>query len=217
MWPLETHLRSSSKAGFELNGYFDATDFIESPDTLGNRDTIAVIISSFETDTPSSSAVEVPYFQLMPCEVIRISLALEHYTLFDRPTSRCRDDYPEQLKSMLNASMTTDLFYNPAFAPHLPYDQYTCISMCTVSYWLPKCGCYGSPDIWRYAGMPVDKKPCPRFGENCTELRDAPWTFIQQCECHQKCSRHRFRIVSDEKIRYSYGNKTTFICLTHLL
>lgn len=208
MWPLQTNFGSGSKRGFELNGYFDATDF----GTVGNVDNITIWISSFETDSPSSTAIGIPFFTLMPCEEIRISLALEQYSLLDRPTSRCRDDYPQQLKSILNENMTADLFYNPAFAPQLPYDQYTCNKMCLASYWLPRCGCYASPEIWLYAGMPANISRCPWFGENCTQrtTTDAPWEVIEQCECHPKCNGYHFRIVYNEKIRYSYGRNTSF-------
>lgn len=213
MWPLQTHLRNGSKTGLELNGYFDATNFIESPDEFHNQDNIIVEISSFETDSFISAAIGIPNFKLMPCEEIRISLALEYYSLEDRPESRCRDDYPEQIKSMFKAPMTAELFYNPAFAPNLPYDPFICNNMCFVSYILQRCHCYATYEAWRYVGLKADYPLCVQFGNNCSMLEsyDTRWSEIQDCNCHKKCSGHRFRIVSNEKMRYSYGNKTTSI------
>ena len=135
------------------------------------------MISSFETDSPDSSAIGIPNFQLMPCEEIRISLALEHYTLLNRSTSLCRDDYPEQIKSMFNATMTPDLFYNPAYAPNLPYDPWICKTMCISNYWLPKCGCYIYPEAWLYAGKSADITPCRSFWQKLH-------TIDGECQLH---------------------------------
>lgn len=221
MWPLKTNLPYSNSGGFHLKGFLDSSNFIEYygggynfTSLLAfygqNGDQISVHISSFETDNPLVSEGGIPSFQLMPCEELRISLALEHHTLINRSESLCRDDYSEKVTAMLKIPMTSDNFYNAAFSPRLPYDQRTCSAVCIANYWLPICGCFGSPEAWRYAGRPANRSMCPRSSELpfCTlsSTKDAPWLTIAGCECHQRCSGHRLRIVTDEKIQYSYGN-----------
>lgn len=168
MWPLKTSSSNSLQSGINLFGNFNAVDFLESADSNGNADTITLAFSSFETDS-LQSVVGVPYYQLLPCEAITISLSLEHHTLQDRADSPCRDDYPEELSQMLLKPMTPDVLYNGVFAPNLPYDQRTCESLCIAKYWLPKCGCYVAFSAWVYAGMPQNVSGCPEFGNNCTK------------------------------------------------
>lgn len=209
MWPLKAQMHSpnSASTGLQLNGYFDGNNVIEFPTQAGDEDFISLHIASFETDSPSSSAIGIPFYNLMPCEEIHIFLALEHHTLFNRLTNPCRDDFPSILRSEFKIPLTVDLFYNAVFFPNLPYSKKTCTDMCISRYWRRQCGCYRTTEVWNYAGKPADVPVCPTFGANCSRFTtfDAPWEVIQDCDCHPKCSEHRFRIVADDKIRYSYG------------
>lgn len=210
-WPIQTSIANnlSNLQGIQIIGRFNATNFITYQDSNGNRDNIQVIINSFEVDNPSSNAIGMTYYHLNPCEAVSIALALERYKKLNRPESRCRDDYPDNLKKMLIQPMTTDYLYNPIFAPFLPYDQQTCAILCAAEYWLPKCDCYVSYDTYQYAGEPSDVPICPPYEKqkNCTRnaWTEAPGEVIQRCECHSKCNSVGFRVINVEKISYGYG------------
>lgn len=205
-WPLQTHYTNSINRGIAVAGYFDATKLLEFIDGNKSALTIRLYIQSFESDPASNSAIGIPYYQLMPCEQLIISLALEHHTLINRTDRPCRDDYPDALKMMLKKQMTTNLFYNPIFAPNLPYSQETCRKLCEENFWLSKCSCYGNPAVRLYAGQP-ENMTCPEYGPNCTLNEDykIPSDTINECKCYPTCKSYRFHVAGDDKIRYSYG------------
>lgn len=221
MWPLKAFASTSSNLrGFYLTGYFNANQFIESspPATYENfdHDEISVYISSFEVDSPTVSAIVVPYYQLLPCEEIHISLAIEHNSLLNRLESPCRDEYPKHLKSLV--PKTADLFYSPIFYPNLPYNHITCTRICEANLELPICDCYTNADTWQYAGKDdADYPLCPHFGESCHRTADGDRARkflrspdITPCECYQKCNWYRFRVVTADKMRHSYGENAFF-------
>ena len=145
---------------------------------------------------------------------MELYIALQHYTLQNRENSPCRDEYPESLKTMLANPMPESLFYNPLNAPNLPYDPNTCGNLCDAKYYLPKCGCYINVESWIYAGKPENATVCPFVTKNqtCNQNLRAPPTEISKCECYQKCTSYKFRLVAADKIKYSLGNIP--ICMT---
>lgn len=92
LWPLKA-------TGFKLLGYFNASNFIEFNETDGNRNNILLAVTAFDTDLAGSSALDIPYFKLLPCEELRLALALDQYQLLNRPRSPCRDDYCRHSKT----------------------------------------------------------------------------------------------------------------------
>lgn len=206
-WPLRSYNMSNiPERGLLILGLIDASNFIETPDAQNNVDSISIVVSSFQTDA-TSSAIDIPYYQLLPCECLEIALALDHYALMNQKQSPCRDDYPEDLKSLLKQPMEVENYNNPVFVPRLPYDEETCEQLCAVKYWLPKCGCYVSKIAWKYAGSPANVTVCEESGINCTiDWLHTPLDVFKECNCFKKCNQYRFRVVGDDKIRYSVGN-----------
>lgn len=205
-WPLRTTSVDTNSHGIRIIGRFDATNYVSFFDSNGSRDMIAVYISSFQIDS-DTSVVGVPWYQLLPCEELRISLAFEHQILMHRSNSPCSDDYPDELKRLLRLPISIERFNNPLFAPDLPYDQKTCEALCAVQYWLPVCGCFVHAPVWHYAGEPKNSSLCPDLGDNCTgfDWQTAPAHAINECGCYARCNSIRFRVVSEEKIAYGYG------------
>lgn len=60
-WPLKLNLGNSFGYGMNLIGIINATNFIEYPDEYGNEDRITLTLSSFETDSISSTAIGLDY------------------------------------------------------------------------------------------------------------------------------------------------------------
>lgn len=205
-WPLKTHFRNN-----QLHAWFNFSteNFIMHPDRDHNVDTISTIISSFESDSSSSSALEIQSFVLMPCEELHLYIALQHRTLKSQANSPCREDYPAIIQQMLPEHMDASLFYNSINAPYLPYDQETCVTLCETKYWLHLCGCYGSIESWRYAGKPANTTVCPRVANNCTTsiISRAPPAEVSKCECYPKCTSYKFHLIAADKIKYSLGNR----------
>lgn len=207
LWPLRTSLENSYAGGITVSGVFDATNFTESSDISKdeNYDLITFIISNFETDSPTTSAIGVQNFQLRPCEELHISLTLEHRTLLDRPNSHCRDDYPPELKKLLDLPMTPGRLFNSIFAPDLPYDKVTCDKLCAAKYWLPKWNCFIDSEIWNYAGQPKNISICANSHYINLSSVETPAAAFVDCKCYQKCDSYQLRIAGNNKIRYSYG------------
>lgn len=208
-WPLRSNMEKLISGGISIIGSFDATDFKESPDVSSdkNYDFITLTVSSFETDSPTSSAIGVPNFQLLPCEELHMSLALEYHTLLDRPNSHCRNDYPDELKALLKLPITPNRLFNAMLVPNLPYDKLTCNKLCSSKYWLQKCGCFVDSEIWGYAGQPENSSLCANTVNNCSRSNgfETPTAVLAECKCYEKCSSFQFRITGTNKIRYSYG------------
>lgn len=63
--------------------------------------------------------------------------------------------------------------------------------------------------MYMYAGLPESTPVCDAFGENCTttdSLFQTPTEVMVACNCYQRCNGYQFRIVGEDKIRYSLGN-----------
>lgn len=188
-------------------------------DEDGNGNMIFVVISSFETDNPSSSAVGLSSYLLFPCETLEMAIALEHHTLLNRAQSRCRNEFPPSLKKMIVNSLSSDLFYSPILVRDLPYDKMICERLCSAQFHLPKCGCYINIISWIYAGKPVDLPVCPIImseNDSCTAETEGqnklPMSLLNECQCYPKCDYYEFRVVGVNKIRYSYGKSTGHEC-----
>lgn len=204
-WPLKSSVAEAG--GIIIRGTFDATNFIGSGAEGEEQDYISAKVSSFETDSPSSSTIGLPNYQLLPCEELQIAISLEYYSLINRQGSPCRNDYPPELETLLKKPIAPQSLYNPVFAPDLPYDVETCKLMCSTKYWLPKCGCFPFPEIWRYAGKPANLTQCLPFGENSSQCFNpsTPSEIIKACHCFPKCVGYRFRVVAAEKIHHEEG------------
>lgn len=203
-WPLKSYLNFFG--GIAIQGKLNASQFIEAS-TSNEGDFILAKIASFDTDSPSVSAVGLPYYQLLPCEELQLAIALEYHSLRSRSGSPCRNDYPQELLDLIKSPLTPELLYNPVFAPNLPYNENTCKLMCMEKYWLPKCGCYFSPEIWRYAGKPANFSQCSPFANNSSICLNpvTPVEIIDACKCFPRCDGYRFRVVAAEKIRHKEG------------
>lgn len=195
-----------------IRAKFNGEYFIDNDNTNANVDQLTLRIKSFETDLQSSTAVDMSHYKLLPCERLKIALELEQHLLYNGERSPCRHDYPDDLKQLLKHPMDPPLFFNPIFAPELPYDKTTCEHLCATRLWLPKCRCYGSSEIWQYAGFPNDTLPCPPLSTdtNCTQLsfQQIPISELNLCKCFLPCSSFKFNVAFTDKVKYSVGKRT---------
>lgn len=129
----------------------------------------------------------------------------------DRSESPCRSDYPPDLKRFLKQPMEPVQFYNSIFAPNLPYDQRICEDMCATKYWLPKCGCMMSPEVWQYAGLPENVTSCAYYNSThvtCSTMfafHSTPPDEYSKCECYKSCTGYSFTVSGYDKMHHAIG------------
>lgn len=199
-----------------LSGYFNATDFIEYCQDYdiddGNCDYISLYISSYESDYWGTSfAIGTPFYRLLPCENLMLSVALQHNKRIDRESNRCRNEYPLNVSKIIKEKLEPEDLFNPIFAPNLPYDELTCSRLCAAAYWLLKCKCYMSFMSYRYAGSPKHLPTCVRGSKtvNCSKQHaeiSTPPEVIEACECYPQCQEHSYYIINEQRQRYALGN-----------
>lgn len=101
---------------------FDAKNFVERKDENGNEDHIVLSLAAFDTNSEKKEIM----FELMPCEQLDVSVALEYYSMINKPNNPCRDEYPNEIAERLNATLPAHLMFNPVFATNFPYDADLC-------------------------------------------------------------------------------------------
>lgn len=154
VWPLRSgYVTGERDNGFAISVYFNASNFVEEKKD-GDKDKIMLQIISFDIDPNElTDTIGVPEnLLLLPCHDVSIAVRLQRSHLIDRIESPCQNDYPEDLRKLVNSPLKPERLYNALLAPNLPYDQRVCDNMCLVNYWLPICHCIMSYEIWHYAG-----------------------------------------------------------------
>lgn len=194
---------------------------------FGDRDTIELKIVSFDTDPNDVTDTRgVPqYFRLHPCDVVAVMINLQEYHFKNRAESPCRNDYPADLKKLLKSRLEPNWLNNAILAPNLPYDQRICDDLCVVNYWLPKCNCWMSEDVWYYVGGAENKSLtlCEEEYESQAEkLRNkdkcvretsqlrTPVGEFARCQCYKRCDGYSFMVAAYDKYRLNIGAKMFF-------
>lgn len=153
-WPLRTgYVTGERDNGFTISVYFNSSNVFEET-TDESKDKIMLQIISFDSDPNElTDTFGVPEnIRLIPCEDTSIAVRLQQHHRIDRPESPCRNDYPADLRKLVETPLKPEWLYNAMLAPKLPYDQRVCDNMCLVNHWFPKCHCIMSYDVWYYAG-----------------------------------------------------------------
>lgn len=216
-WPLRTNYSTGAKKfGYLIEGSFDASSYTELQEN-GDEDTLMAMIISFDVEpTDSVNTKGVPeYFQLRPCDELSISINLKYYKLIDRQESPCRNDYPPELKRIVKDPLEPFDLYNSILAPALPYDPVICEKLCYVNYWLPKCDCIMSYDIWKYAGSPINMTQCQfkidsSINDACVKddvLTNTPSDEFVKCGCWKRCEGYEIGVTGNDKVSYDFGEK----------
>lgn len=194
LWPLNTSTSGDINLGLKLSTVF----FKQFYDLQLFR---SLYMYSFEVDSPP-----IDYnHAIRPCTQLQVGIAMEHYSLLNRPSSPCRDDYPKQIKGMMLDSIPADNLNNPIFAPHLPYDRVTCETICLSNHTASSSGCYWDYEAWMYAGMPENPPACE---EIWNDMRIG-WD-VAKCECYKKCTQHTFRVAFENLIDFRSGKQEIF-------
>ena len=188
--------------GLTISAQIDASHFIETPDEQNNVDSISLVVSSFETDA-RSSAIDIPSYQLLPCEFLRHITRTRALQALESEAQSLPRGLPRRFKAAIKATMGAEDYYNPVFAPQLPYDQETCEQLCAAKYWLPKCGCYVS----KIDGNTLDLQRTWLFVKKVAPIvQPIGYTLrrdvFSECNCFKKCNQYRFRVVGQDKIRF---------------
>lgn len=227
-WPLRTeYVTGESDNGFRLECWVNSSHFLETTDK-NEKDELQLKITSFDIDPNDIADMKgVPeYFRLLPCDVLVVTVTLQQHHLINRAESPCRNDYPAELKKLINTPMKPQWLYNAMLAPDLPYDQRVCDNLCASNYWLPKCNCMISYEAYYYAGGADNAsiKYCPEdlenadsetiYGGNGCVMQFAysrtPVNEFTKCKCYKKCDGYFFMISAFDKFRLRTGKKMVF-------
>lgn len=203
-WPLRSEKSQNFfDFGVKITVVFNATTYYEVLSSEGNYDIIRLVVSGIDNDR-ESSALELPYYEMMPCERLVLVLKLEHHKSLNRPSDPCRNDYPSYIESFL-AQPIADYLRNPVFAPHLPYDRETCIEICETKHLLPICGCMYGNNAWHYAGSPPKISICAEEHRTANCTFTTPDQVIKACLCYPRCEQYRFQVVAQQTLKFNYG------------
>lgn len=208
-WPLRSITNSYNYyiGGLLVTAFINATNFFN--DINGFDDSLRFTIRNLDNETDSDYRYSgLQYYEMLPCENLVISISLEHYNKLNRPTSPCRNEYPQDIKKMILKPDTI----NPLFE-ELPYDPIICKELCINKYWMKNCSCFISERSWLYAGAPVVTTLCSDdIGGICSSgvealISKTPNDVVSDCSCFPKCSGYSIKINDAQQQIFSdnYG------------
>lgn len=173
-----------------------------------------VFIGNPENDLPISSATDVSYFQLLPCEKLQIVLDFRVYFGRNTMMNPCRDDYPKELEDFLLNPMPASSLYNPINSPKLPYDLETCYRICAVKDEIQECGCSSVANRQVFGYFKGNITSCEDAGRlNCLAEIQQKFNGIQ-CGCYPKCQTNYYQIAGLNRIRFHAGRSGFFLLYT---
>lgn len=194
-WPLKTHKQG---IGYKIYGTFNISTFNPSG-PLVDQDTVKMWIEDYNLDSQEELLTE---FVLTPCKILTVVLQLEQQRRIDRPKSPCVDEYPSKIKELLALphDMYNDIYEN------LPYNEYTCVKLCSAMEWVKMCNCVPTGNAYKYMGRRYPR--CSKNEGNCSSAANLADPHVESslCGCYSACNPNKFVVEAYHAENYLTGN-----------